>query len=102
MQRRVRDMGGWVKGRGHEEAGQCCAFVGGDRCHPLKEGVIQMARRQRTTAGSVSKNIERLAKEVHRKGTPRYRRLTGREGGAPPLSNREFLDILSQAARIPL
>ena len=98
----LREMGGREKGRGFEQAVQCAALLGENRCALLKEAYIEVARRQRTTVGSISKNIERLAKEVHQKGTPRYRRLTGREGGDPPLSNREFLDILSQAARIPL
>ena len=52
--------------------------------------------------GSVAKNVERLAKEVHRADRPLYRRLTGRRPGDPHLTNREFLGLLSQAARIPL
>ena len=63
---------------------------------------MEVARRDRSKMGSVAKNVERLAKEVHRADRPLYRRLTGRRPGDPHLTNREFLSLLSQAARIPL
>jgi len=95
-------MGARPGSKGFRQAAECAALLGERECGLLKEAYIEAARRHRTTPGSVAKNIERLAREVHQKGTPLYRRLTGREEGDPALTNREFLELLSQAARIPL
>lgn len=95
-------MGAKTGTRGFRQAAECAALLGERECSLLKEAYIEVGRRQRTEPASVAKNIERLAKEIHRSGTPLYRRLTGRTPQDPPLTNREFLDLLSQAARIPL
>ncbi len=88
--------------RGFLQAAECAALLGERECSLLKEAYVEVARRQKTRPANVSKNIERLAREVHEKETPLYRRLTGRGRTDPALTNREFLDLLSQAARIPL
>lgn len=95
-------MGVRERSRGFRQAAECAALLGERECALLKETYVEVARRQKVKPASVAKNIERLAKEVHEKETPFYRRLTGRTRADPPLTNREFLDLLSQAARIPL
>lgn len=95
-------MGAREESRGFQQAAECAALLGERECSLLKEAYVEAARRRRVKPASVAKNIERLAKEVHEKGTPVYVRLTGRSREDPPLTNREFLDLLSQAARIPL
>lgn len=95
-------LGAREEGKGTRQAAECAALLGEKQCVLLKEVYIEVARRQRTTPGSVAKNIERLADELHRTGTPLYRELTKREKTDPTLTNREFLDLLAQAARIPL
>ena len=98
----LKQMGAGERSKGFQQAAECAALLGEKECALLKEAYIEVARRQRVRPGSVSKNIERLAGELHQQGTPLYRRLTGRTKEDPPLTNREFLDLLSQAARIPL
>lgn len=95
-------MGAREESRGFLQAAECAALLGERECSLLKEAYVAVAQRQRTRPANVSKNIERLARELHEKGTPVYRRLTGRSPSDPPLTNREFLGLLSQAARIPL
>ena len=106
LEKKCRDLlaglGAEGDGKGSRQAATCAALIGERKCVLLKEAYIEVGRRERTTPGSVSKNIERLAKELHDKGTPRYFRLTKRAPSDPHLTNREFLDLLSQAARIPL
>lgn len=87
---------------GFRQAAECGALLGEKKCRLLKEAYIEVAARHRTGAANVAKNIERLAREVCRVGTPRYHTLTGRKPGERPLTNQEFLDLLSQAAKIPL
>lgn len=98
----LRQMGANEKSKGFQQAVECAALLGERECTLLKEAYVEVAHRHRAKPGGVSKNIERLAKELHRKGSPLYRRLTGRAEEDPYLTNREFLDLLSQAARIPL
>lgn len=98
----LKQMGADTGSKGFEQGAECAALLGERECALLKEAYVEVARRQKGKPASVSKNIERLAKEVHLVGSPVYRRLTGREPADPALTNREFLDLLSQAARIPL
>lgn len=98
----LEQMGARPESRGFRQAAECAALLGERECTLLKEAYIEVGRRERAKPASVSKNIERLAGEVHQKGTPLYVRLAGRTPEEPPLTNREFLDLLSQAARIPL
>ena len=95
-------MGAGQRCKGFQQAAECAALLGEGECSLLKEAYVEVARRHRTKPADVSKNVERLAREVHRKGTPLYRKLAGRGEKDPHLTNREFLDLLSQAARIPL
>lgn len=98
----LRALGAKEKSKGYTQAAECAALLGEKRCVLLKEAYVEVARRHRAKVESVSKNIERLAQEVHEADTPLYRRLTGRSSSDQHLTNREFLDLLSQAARIPL
>ena len=98
----LKRMGANAGGKGFEQTVECAALLGEKKCVLLKEAYVEVARRQKTGVTSVSKNIERLAKDVHQGGTSFYYEFAGRERGDPPLTNREFLDLLSQAARIPL
>lgn len=98
----LRKLGAKEGSKGFQQAAECAALLGERECALLKETYVEVARRHRTAPENVAKNIERLAKEIHQKGTPLYRRLTGRRSEDPPLTNREFLDLLSRAARIPL
>ena len=98
----LKELGGNDRSKGFRQAAQCAARLGERGCTLLKEAYVEVARRDRSKMGSVAKNVERLAKEVHRADRPLYRRLTGRRPGDPHLTNREFLSLLSQAARIPL
>lgn len=98
----LRELGAKEENKGFHQAAECAALLGERKCALLKETYVETARRYGTGLGSVSKNIERLAEDIHRRGTPLYRRLTGRTEADPHLTNREFLDLLSRAARIPL
>lgn len=98
----LRELGAREESRGFHQAAECAALLGERECSLLKEAYVEVARRHRTGPESVAKNVERLAKDLHKRGTPCYRRLTGRGEKDPPLTSREFLDLLSQAARIPL
>lgn len=98
----LKGMGASEGSRGFEQAVECAALLGQGECTLLKEAYVEVGRRQRARPGSVSKNIERLAREVSEQGTPLYYRLSGKKAGEKPLTNREFLTLLSQAARIPL
>lgn len=95
-------LGARESGKGFRQAAECGALLGEKKCQLLKEAYIEVAARHRTGAVNVAKNIERLAREVWRAGTPLYRTLTGRGPEEGPLTVREFLDLLSQAAKIPL
>ncbi len=95
-------LGAGAGSKGFEQAAECAALLGKKECALLKEVYVEVARRQKSTPGSVSKNIERLAREIHQIGNPFYQGLTGRKKSDLHLTNREFLDLLSQAARIPL
>lgn len=97
----LRELGAREGTKGFRQGAECAALLGEGKGLLLKEVYIEVGRRERTQAASVTKNIERLAREVHRAGTPLYRRLTGRGPEEPHLTNREFLELLSQAARIP-
>lgn len=98
----LRAMGAQEKKRGFRQAAQCAALLGQGECELLKEAYIEVAAREQTTARCVSKNIERLIRELHQKGNPLYYRLVGRTQREPWPTNKEFLCLLSQAARIPL
>lgn len=98
----LAEMGAREGTKGFCQAAECAALLGERECALLKEAYIEVGRRQKAGPASVSKNIERLAREVHEKGTPLYHRLAGRTLEDPALTNREFLGLLSQAARIPL
>lgn len=98
----LRELGAKERSRGFHQAAECAALLGERECSLLKEAYVEVARRHRTGPENVAKNIERLAKDIHKKGTPLYRKLTGRMEGDPHMTNREFLDLLSRAARIPL
>ncbi len=96
------EMGAKEECRGFSQAVECAVLLGEGKCALLKEAYIEVASKQGTGPGCVAKNIERLAQDVHKAGTALYHRLTGKELGDPHLTAREFLDLLSQAARIPL
>lgn len=96
------EMGAKEGHKGFSQAVECAAMLGEGKCTLLKEAYIEVASRQGTGPGCVAKNVERLAKDLHEAGTPLYYRLTGRNAEDPSLTAREFLDLLSQAARIPL
>lgn len=98
----LRELGAREGSRGFCQAAECAALLGERECSLLKEAYVEVARRHRTSPENVAKNIERLAKDIHKRGESLYHRLTGRAGEDPPLTNREFLDLLSRAARIPL
>lgn len=98
----LKAMGAKTGGKGFSQAVECAALLGKGRCTLLKEAYIEVAGRQGTGPGCVAKNVERLARELHREGTLLYYRLAGRGAEEPPLTAGEFLALLSQAARIPL
>ena len=101
-ERLLKAMGAKGRGKGFQQAARCAALLGEGRCELLKEAYIEVAARERTSPANVSKNIERLIDDLHPQGTELYYRLLGRGPKDRPPTNREFLDILSQAARIPL
>lgn len=98
----LRAMGARGRGKGFFQAAECAALLGEGKCGLLKEAYIEVAGRRRTGPGSVAKNVERLARDLQREGTPLYYKLAQRGPGEPALTAGEFLALLSQAARIPL
>lgn len=100
--RLLKAMGAEKDGKGFSQAAECAAFLGEGKCGLLKEAYIEVAMRWRTKPGSVAKNVERLARDLHREGTPLYYELAQRGPEEPALTAGEFLTLLSQAARIPL
>lgn len=100
--RLLKAMGAKGPGKGVRQAARCAALLGEGRCQLLKEAYIEVAARERSSPANVSKNIERMIEKLHAGGSPLYRRLLGRGPTDPEPTNREFLDILSQAARSPL
>jgi len=97
----LKAMGAKEKGAGFRQAARCAALLGEGECQLLKEAYIEAAARDRSSPVNISKNIERLAEELHGRRTELFCRLFPGWREGPP-TNREFLDILSQAARIPL
>lgn len=100
--RLLKAMGAEERGKGFRQAAQCAALLGEGRCELLKEAYIELSARERSSPANISKNIERLIDGLHSQGTELYYRLLERGPADPAPTNREFLDILSQAARIPL
>ncbi len=98
----LRKMGAPEGKKGFHQAAQCAALLGEGRCELLKEAYIEVAAKERTSPECISKNIERLAQTLHSEGSAFYYQLVGRGAEEPWLTNREFLNLLSQAARIPL
>lgn len=98
----LRDMGAPVRSKGFGQAARCAALLKTDSCGLLKEVYIEAAAQWQSRPECVSKNIERLVRELHRQGSPLYRKLTGRGPEDPAPTNREFLELLGQAVRIPL
>ncbi len=97
----LKALGAKGRGKGFFQAAYCAALLGEGRCELLKEAYIEAAARDRSSPVNISKNIERLAEELHGRRTELFCRLFPGWREGPP-TNREFLDILSQAARIPL
>lgn len=98
----LKAMGAKGDSKGFFQASECAALLGRRKCGLLKEAYIEVARRRGTTPDCVAKNVERLARDLHREGTPLYYRLAERKVEEPHLTAGEFLDLLSRAARIPL
>lgn len=90
------------EGVGARQAAQCAGLLGEGRCELLKEAYIEVSARERTSPANVSKNIERMIGRLHPQGTELYYRLFRLRPEDKPPTNREFLDLLAQAARIPL
>lgn len=100
--RLLEAMGAKGRGKGARQAARCAALLGEGQCELLKEAYIEVAARERSSPANISKNIDRLIDDLHPRGTELYYRLLGRGPGDPRPTNREFLDILSRAVRIPL
>ena len=98
----LKAMGAKEKGAGFRQAARCAALLGEGECQLLKEAYIEVAARERSSPANISKNIERFIEKLHSQGTELYYRLFERKPEDPAPTNREFLDLLSQAARIPL
>lgn len=98
----LRRLGARPESKGFRQAAECGALLGEGEGRLLKEVYIEVAAREKTGPANVAKNIERLAREVHKAGTPLYQKLSGRGPEDGHLPNGEFLKLLAQAVRIPL
>lgn len=95
-------MGAKGREKGLRQTARCAALLGEGQCQLLKEAYIEVAAQERSSPDNVPKCVERVIKRLHLQGTPLYYQLLGRGAGDRAPTNREFLEILAQAARIPL
>lgn len=88
---------GWA---GIHQAARCAALLAQGKDLLLKEIYLQVAREEHTTPACVSKNIERLVRELARRGADFGRLgLTHCPNGP---NNKDFLTALGRAATFPL
>lgn len=95
-------MGARPQSLGLRQAARCAALLGEGRCELLKQAYVEAAAPDRTTPGSVSKNIERLIHGLHTQNSLLYQQLMGPQATGAPPTNKDFLWALARAVRIPL
>ena len=88
---------GWA---GLSQAARCAALLTQGKDLLLKEVYLQVAREEHTTPACVSKNIERLCRELARRGSD-FSRL-GLSPGPNGPNNKDFLTALGRSATFPL
>ena len=88
---------GWA---GLDQAARCAALLTQGKDLLLKEVYFQVAKERGTTPACVSKNIERLIRELARRGAD-FGRL-GLSTGPNGPNNKDFLTALGRAATFPL
>ena len=96
----LEDLGaprGWA---GLHQAARCAALLAQGKDLLLKEVYLQVAREEGTTPACVSKNIERLVRELARRGSD-FGRLGLKTGPIGP-NNKDFLTALARSATFPL
>ena len=98
--RLLEDLGapkGWA---GLGQAARCAALLTQGKDLLLKEVYLQVAKEEGTTPACISKNIERLCRELARRGAD-FGRLGLPDCPSGP-NNKDFLTALGRAATFPL
>lgn len=98
----LEQMGARPKSLGLRQAARCAALLGEGRCELLKQAYVEAAAPDWASPGSVSKNIERLIRDLHAQNSPLYQQLMGPQAAGAPPTNKDFLWTLARAVRIPL
>ena len=100
VQRLLEKLGapkGWA---GFRQAARCAALLTQGKDILLKEVYLQVAREEETTPACISKNIERLIRELARRGTDFG--LLGLSESPNGPNNKDFLTALGRAVTFPL
>lgn len=99
-QQLLEGLGAPKRWAGLHQAARCASLLAQGKDVLLKEVYLQVAKEDQTTPACVSKNIERLVRELARRGADLGLLGLPRSPNGP--NNKDFLTALSQAATFPL